>query len=73
MMKSEFEQLAEKVTQLAAMTQSLRGENASLRRELSMLQAHYLDLKKRMSEANQRIEGVLAELPAVVEKTEETL
>lgn len=71
MMKSEFEQLAEKVTQLAAMTQSLRGENAALRRELSLLQGHYLELKKRMNEANQRLDIVLAELPAPVEDKEE--
>lgn len=71
MMKSEFEQLAEKVTQLAAMTQSLRGENAALRRELSLLQSHYLELKKRMNEANQRLDIVLAELPAPVEDKEE--
>jgi predicted RNase H-like nuclease (RuvC/YqgF family) len=63
-MISEFQDLSDKISRLAEMTESLRRENASLRqsnKELSELNMTYV---RRLIEAQQRVEGLLAQLPA---------
>jgi len=62
-MSPEFHQLAEKVAQLAALTQSLRLENVDLRLQVSALTIENTDLAKRMEQAHLRVATVLAKLP----------
>ena len=62
-MSSEFHQLSEKVAQLAAMTQSLRRENADLRLNVAALTTENAELSQRMDEAHQRVAALLEKLP----------
>jgi cell division protein ZapB len=62
-MSSEFHQLSEKVAQLAAMTQSLRRENADLRLNVAALTTENTELAQRMDEAHQRVAALLDKLP----------
>lgn len=68
-MSSEFLQLAEKVTQLAQLAQSLREENAELRRKVKLLSEDNTTLNARVDEAYQRVSAVLAQLPVAEEET----
>jgi len=68
-MSTEFHQLAEKVAQLAALTQSLRSENAQLRLDLTALTTEKAELLARMDEAQQRIVALLDKLPAAIPAT----
>ncbi len=63
-MISEFEIIAEKVKKLSELTHALRLENAELRRNAASLTADNQDLHQRMQQAHQRIEKILAQLPA---------
>jgi len=65
-MSSEFHQLSEKVAQLAAMTQSLRRENADLRLHVAALTTENTELSQRMEEAHQRVAALLDKLPVAV-------
>lgn len=65
-MSSEFHQLSEKVAQLAALTQSLRRENADLRLNVTALATEKAELSRRMDEAHQRITALLEKLPAAI-------
>lgn len=67
-MISEFELLAEKLNRLAEMTQTLRLENAALRRTAVDLASENKDLRERVSEAYNRVEAILAQLPNEEEK-----
>ncbi|WP_315481326.1 DUF904 domain-containing protein [uncultured Undibacterium sp.] len=67
-MISEFELLAEKLNRLAEMTQTLRLENAALRRTAVDLASENKDLRERVSEAHSRVEAILAQLPNDDEK-----
>lgn len=62
-MISEFEQLAEKVSRLAELTQTLRQENAALRRTAVELAAENKDLRDRVQQAHTKVEAILAQLP----------
>ncbi|MBG7619526.1 DUF904 domain-containing protein [Herbaspirillum sp. AP02] len=62
-MSSEFLQLAEKVTQLAKLAQSLREENAELRRKVKLLSEENTTLSSRVDDAYRRVSAVLAQLP----------
>lgn len=70
-MISEFHELSEKISRLAGMAQSLRRENADLRRETLALTAQNNELLRRMEEAHQRVEALLARLPAEESESEE--
>ncbi|MFJ3048248.1 DUF904 domain-containing protein [Herbaspirillum chlorophenolicum] len=63
-MSSEFQQLADKVAQLAQLAQGLRDENAELRRHVKTLTEDNAQLNQRIDEAYQRVSAVLSELPA---------
>lgn len=66
-MSSEFQQLSEKVAQLAAMTQSLRRENADLRLHVSALTDENVALSRRMEQAHERVAALLDKLPVAPE------
>lgn len=63
-MISEFNQLSEKISQLAELAQALRRENADLRLNVAMLRAENADLSTRMREAQQRVAALLEKIPA---------
>ncbi|MFZ6820338.1 DUF904 domain-containing protein [Undibacterium sp. Ji22W] len=67
-MISEFELLAEKINRLAEMTQTLRLENAALRRAAVDLASENKDLRERVQEAHSKVEAILAALPNDDEK-----
>jgi cell division protein ZapB len=63
-MISEFNDLSDKIDRLAELTQSLRRENASLRQSNALLAAENLAFMERLSEAQLRVEALLATIPA---------
>ncbi|MGN6390343.1 MAG: cell division protein ZapB [Burkholderiaceae bacterium] len=63
-MISDFDQLSEKIAQLAAMTQTLRRENAELRVRNAALLADNTDLSGRIQQAQQRVAALIDSLPA---------
>ncbi len=69
-MNSEFHQLSEKINQLAELAQSLRRENAELRRAAAALIVEKADLSMRIQGAHQRISALLEKIPPA-EQTQE--
>lgn len=63
-MISDFHDLSEKISQLAALTQSLRSENAELRLRSVALAAENAELARRMQEAHDRVSALLEKIPA---------
>ena len=62
-MISDFNQLSEKIGQLAEMAQTLRRENAALRLNAVALAAENADLLQRIEEAHQRVSALLERIP----------
>jgi regulator of replication initiation timing len=63
-MISEFQDLSDKISRLAELTQSLRSENYLLRQANTLLSVENVDFKERLLEAQRRVEALLAQLPA---------
>ena len=63
-MISEFQDLSDKIDRLAEMTTSLRRENALLRQTNTLLGRENEAFMERLSEAQRRVEALLAQLPA---------
>ena len=63
-MISEFDHLSDKISKLAQLAQSLRQQNAELRKQIEALSADKASLAARMSEAHDRVAAVLEQLPA---------
>jgi FtsZ-binding cell division protein ZapB len=63
-MISEFQDLSDKISRLAELTQSLRGEVYLLRQANALLSAENVDFKDRLIAAQHRVEALLAQLPA---------
>lgn len=62
-MISEFQDLSDKINRLAELTQSLRRENAQLRHANKVLADENVAYMQRLTEAQRRVEGLLAHLP----------
>ena len=62
-MISEFNDLSDKIDRLAELTQSLRRENATLRQSNALLAAENVAFMERLSEAQHRVEALLATIP----------
>jgi len=62
-MISEFTDLSEKIDRLAELTASLRRENATLRQSNALLAAENEAFMNRLSEAQRRVEFLLATIP----------
>ena len=62
-MISEFQDLSDKIEQLAALVGSLRHENAQLRQTNVLLNEVNTALLERLVEAQRRIEAVIEKLP----------
>ncbi|MFZ3287203.1 MAG: DUF904 domain-containing protein [Telluria sp.] len=63
-MISEFQDLSDKIDRLAALTVTLRRENAELRQSNAVLSAENVAFMERISEAQRRVEALLAKIPA---------
>jgi cell division protein ZapB len=63
-MISEFNDLSDKINLLAELTLSLRRENATLRQSNALLAAENVAFMERLSEAQRRVEALLATIPA---------
>lgn len=63
-MISEFQQLSARVSELAALAQNLRRENAELRQRAAVLATENAELLGRMEEAHQRLAALLESMPA---------
>ena len=63
-MISEFNDLSDKIDRLAELTLSLRRENATLRQSNALLAAENVAFMERLSEAQLRVEALLATIPA---------
>jgi len=68
-MISEFHDLSDKINRLAELTQSLRRENATLRQSNAMLSAENVAFMERLSEAQRRVEALLASIPQDADAT----
>lgn len=64
-MISEFEELSDKIDQLAEMTNALRRENAQLRQANAALVVENMGYQRRLSEASGRIVALLEKVPAL--------
>jgi hypothetical protein len=63
-MISEFQDLSDKIDRLAALTESLRRENAHLRATNKLLIDDNYAFTQRLSEAQRRVQALLDQLPA---------
>lgn len=70
-MNAEFLLLSDKITQLAALTQSLRLENTGYRLRIAELTEENAALAQRIEEAAERVQLLLEQLPAPA--SEETI
>lgn len=62
-MIADFQELFDKIEQLAELTQSLRRENAQLRRANAALVTENLGHQKRLAEAHARVAALLEHIP----------
>lgn len=62
-MISEFNDLSDKIDRLAELSLSLRRENATLRQSNALLAAENVAFMERLSEAQLRVEALLASIP----------
>jgi cell division protein ZapB len=70
-MIADFQELSDKIEQLAELTQSLRRENAQLRKANAALVAENLGCQKRLAEAHARVSALLEHIPALETATPE--
>jgi hypothetical protein len=61
----DFQELSDKIDQLAEMTVALRRENAQLRQANAALVADNIGYQRRLGEAANRIEALLEHVPAL--------
>ena len=64
-MISEFQELSDKIDQLADMTHALRRENAQLRQANAALVVENIGYQRRLSEASGRIVALLEKVPSL--------
>jgi len=63
-MISDFQDLSDKIDQLAELTSALRRENAQLRQANAALVAENMGFQRRLSEAHERVASLLEKIPA---------
>ncbi|USX15687.1 hypothetical protein NHH88_07875 [Oxalobacteraceae bacterium OTU3CAMAD1] len=68
-MISEFEELSDKIDQLAEMTNALRRENAQLRQANAALVVENMGYQRRLSEASGRIVALLEKVPSLEDES----
>ncbi len=71
-MISEFHDLSDKIDRLAALTLSLRRENAELRQLNASLSTENAVYMQRLGDVQRRVEALLEKIPALEEGAEAT-
>ena len=61
-MISDFQELADKIEQLAELTHNMRRENAQLRQANAALVAENISYQHRLGEAHQRVSALLEKI-----------
>jgi cell division protein ZapB len=69
-MISEFHDLSDKIDRLAALTLSLRRENAELRQLNASLSTENAVYMQRLGDVQRRVEALLEKIPALEEGAE---
>ncbi|MET0267422.1 MAG: hypothetical protein ABW202_17630 [Duganella sp.] len=64
-MISDFQELSDKIDQLAEMTNALRRENAQLRQANAALVVENIAYQRRLGEAATRVEALLVHVPSL--------
>ena len=72
-MISDFELLAQKITELAELAHALRRENADLRAQAAALGAQNGELAHRMRQAQERVAALIDQLPDPQEQAADTV
>ncbi|MES2162440.1 cell division protein ZapB [Duganella violaceipulchra] len=67
----DFQELSDKIDQLAEMTHALRRENAQLRQANAALVVENMGYQRKLSEATGRVEALLEKIPALDGDAEE--
>ncbi|GGY63631.1 hypothetical protein OU994_27260 [Pseudoduganella sp. SL102] len=70
-MIADFQELSDKIEQLAELALSLRRENAQLRQANAALVAENLGYQKRLAEAHARVSALLEHIPPLETATPE--
>lgn len=65
-MISDFQELSDKIDQLAEMTNALRRENAQLRQANAALVVENMGYQRRLSEAADRVAALLVHVPSLI-------
>jgi cell division protein ZapB len=69
-MNSEFQQLAQKVDQLASLARTMRAENTELRLKIAELTSENAKLTERVRSAHDRVTAILEKLPLAEQEAE---
>jgi hypothetical protein len=69
-MNSEFQQLAQKVDQLASLALTMRAENTELRLKIAELTSENATLTERIQHAHDRVTEILEKLPLAEQEAE---
>ncbi|MET0323157.1 MAG: hypothetical protein ABW069_20740 [Duganella sp.] len=72
-MISDFQELSDKIDQLADMANTLRRENAQLRQANAALVVENMGYQRRLSEAATRVEALLVHVPSLVPEVAEEM
>ena len=70
-MIADFQELSDKIEQLAEMAQALRRENAQLRQANAAMVVENLGYQKRLAEAHARVSALLEHIPPLETATPE--
>jgi outer membrane murein-binding lipoprotein Lpp len=69
-MNSEFQQLAQKVDQLAQLAKTMRAENTELRLKVAELTSENSIMATRIQQAHDRVTDILEKLPLAEQESE---
>ena len=69
-MNSEFQQLAQKVEQLALLAKTMRAENTELRLKVAELTSENSIMATRIQQAHDRVTDILEKLPLAEQESE---
>jgi len=69
-MNSEFQQLAQKVEQLALLAKTMRAENTELRLKVAELTSENSAMATRIQQAHDRVTDILEKLPLAEQESE---
>lgn len=62
-MEAELSALDERIRQLIALAERLRADNIDLRQQLAAVQGENRQLRDKVSNARERLEGLLTRIP----------